>query len=86
MIGKLGMNSSKELLFVFGDGPSEFVCLLTLFQSDSVGQVSVYAGSEYLELNHSNLVSKFAQNHVIMWPHPIKKPFISWAHCNQYQY
>ena len=56
MIGGLGINSSKELLFVFGDGPSEFVCLFTLFQSDSVGQVSVYAGSEYLKLNHSNLV------------------------------
>ena len=55
------MNSSKELLFVFGDGPSEFVCLFTLFQSDSVGQVSVYAGSEYLELNHSNLVSNLPQ-------------------------
>ena len=56
MIGRIGINSPKELLFVFGDGPSEFVCLFTLFQSDSVGQVSVYAGSEYLKLNHSNLV------------------------------
>ena len=70
------MNSSKELLFVFGDGPSEFVCLFTLFQSDSVGQVSVYAGSEYLKLNHSNLVSEFAQNHVVMWQYPINAPSI----------
>ena len=52
MIGRIGINSPKELLFVFGDGPSEFVCLFTLFQSDSVGQVSVYAGSDHLKLNH----------------------------------
>ena len=82
MIGRIGINSPKELLFVFGDGPSEFVCLFTLFQSVPVGQVSVYAGSEYLKLNHSNLVSEFTQIHVIMWPYPINGPFISRVHCN----